>query len=412
MVGAGRPLTGVRVLEVGIWHAGPGAASILGDLGADVIKVETLSGDPERYFSAFNAMTDTTAHDTDDWTVMFELSNRNKRSISVDLSSSRGRELFDSLLSSADVFITNLRAPTVVKLGLDYATLARLNPRLVHVNVTGFGSRGSKADAGAFDTLGQSVSGLMFLAGTDEPAPLNTMVCDQLTAIVASHAAIAALLSRELHGHGQDVHVSLYGAATWLTTANLAFTSVRDAEIDLTWTRRSNCTLQSTFRCADDEWIIGANVPEQPHWQRFCEAIDRPDLAQDPQLATQEQRDGQRAHILGQVDPVLAARSRGQWLQQFSDAGLMFAPVNRFQDVLADPQAQENEFVTAVQHRELGRVVLPGFPARFGQAVAGPGSPAPRFGEHTVEIAREAGLSADEVDALVADGVLKTASAR
>lgn len=362
-----RPLDGIRVVEVGLWHAGPGTASILGDLGADVIKVETTSGDPERFFTAFNVMTDTREYDTDDWSVMFEMSNRNKRSIAVDLTDHRGREVFERLVISADVFVTNLRAPTVKKLGLDYSTLERLNESLIHVNITGFGSEGAQAGDGAFDTLGQAVSGLMYLTGTSEPAPLNTMVCDQLAAMVASHATITALLSRERHGHGQDVHVSLYGAATWLTLANLGFSSVRGNEIELAWERTSNCTLQSTFKCANDEWIIGANVPEEQYWERFCRIVGMDHLMEDPRFANQAARDAARQALLDLFDPILRARPRSEWLEEFASVGLMFAPVRRFQDVLADPQAAANGFVAPVEIPHLGRVMWPGSPAKFGR---------------------------------------------
>jgi formyl-CoA transferase len=389
---------------VGVWHAGPAVGAILADLGADVIKVESLRGDPERTFAAFAPMTDTREIDTAGWTVMFELSNRGKRGISLDLSSPEAQQIIHRLVADADIFLTNLRGPTRRKLGIDYATLADVNSRIIHVNVTGFGDQGPLADSGAFDNVGQAMSGMMLAAGAGHPQPLNVMVMDQLAAIVGSHAAVTALAARELHGIGQEVHTSLYGAGTWLMYANLGFTGARGFEVSLDGSRNTRSPLRNLYRCADDRWVMGTNHPEQEHWAHFCRALGCEELIDDPRFDTVESRHDNLEHLYPILDSVFRSKPRDVWLRELRSTGLFFAPINGFADVLADEQAQANGYVTTVEHRQLGNVRQPGYPIRFGAFAAGPAVPAPMLGEHTREVLESLGYSHAQIDHLVRSG--------
>ncbi|WP_189339239.1 CaiB/BaiF CoA transferase family protein [Williamsia muralis] len=404
--GSKGPLSGIRVVEVGVWHAGPAVGAILADLGADVVKVESMEGDPERFFAAFSPMTDTRDIDSSEWTVMFELSNRGKKGISLDLTCEEGQKALTRLVSDADIFVTNLRGPTRRKLGIDYETLSAVNPKIIHVNITGFGNEGPLADAGAFDNVGQAMSGMMFTVGGGQPQPLNVMVMDQLTAIVGSHAAITALAARELHGVGQEVHTSLYGAGTWLMYGNLGFTGARGHEVTLDADRTRRSPLRNFYRCADDKWVMGTNHPEQKYWADFCKAMSLDELIDDARFSELDERTSNLDSLYPILDRAFAAEDREHWLTALRSAGLNFAPINGFADVLDDRQALDNGYVTTVDHRQMGEVRQPAFPIRFGAFDVGPSGPAPLIGEHTREVLASAGYTEPEIDDLVSSGVV------
>lgn len=379
------PLHGVRVIEVGVWHAGPGASAILADLGADVIKIEPPAGDPERTHGSFGPM-DRAKVDIPNWTTLFEFSNRNKRSVELDVGDEEGHRQLMKLVEGADVFLTNLRNGTRPKLGIEYDKIRAINPNIVYVGVSGFGDQGPLANAGGFDPLGQAMSGMMFLSGSEEPLLLQMIVLDQLTAITASHAAVTALLARERDGHGQEVHASLFGSAVWLTHMNILAASIMQGEVDNSWNRVKNPPLRTTFRCSDGKWIMGSNHPEEKYWDAFCEAIEMPELATDPSFATKAARAERNEELISRLDGVFAQRPRDEWVKRLTSRGVLFAPVNTIDDVLADEQARANGYIVDFDHRRLGTISIPGFPYTFSENVAGTWREAPDQGEHTEEV--------------------------
>jgi crotonobetainyl-CoA:carnitine CoA-transferase CaiB-like acyl-CoA transferase len=386
------PLDGIRVVEVAVWHAGPGAGAILADLGAEVVKVESPEGDPERTALGSYVLR-SAAIDGEGWSLMFDVSNRGKKSISLDLTSDLGGQALRRLVAGADVFLTNLRPSTKQSLMIDWPSLSKVNPRLVHVNVTGFGSLGERADHGAFDTLGQAASGMMWIMAGDSPVPLPAVTVDQMTASMAAHATTIALLARERQGIAQDVHVSLYGSALSAWHSWIAATSALGALPSLTYDRRRKPPLLSIYRCADDRWIVGTN-PGMRQWAQFCALIGRADLTEPvPDLADDSALDV----LYAELDPVLETRTAEEWTTSFVAHGLRFAPINTFEDVLKDPQALENGYLQDVDHAVLGRVRLPGFPILFGAQDAGFRGAAPRLGEHNDETLPALGFTDAEI---------------
>ena len=349
------PLEGIRVVEYAIWHAGPGASAILGDMGAEVIKIETFEGDPERLQKGLGAVRYTLSHDSD-WSFLFEFSNRNKKGLCLDINTSEGRGVFNRLIESADVFLTNLRKSTIPKIGVDYQTLSKVNPKLIHASVSGFGQEGPMSDVGAFDPMGQAVSGMLFLTGPDEPVLLQSVVLDQMTSIAASHAIITALFYRERHGIGQEVHVSLYSAALWLTHANLLATSILKSSPIVPWERSKNPPLRNCFKCKDGKWIMGTNHPEERYWPKFCELTGKPEFINDPRYADVDSRLKNSAELVSVFDVIFQTETRDEWIQLFRDNGFMFAPVQSIEEVLCDPQALENNYVVDFDHPTLGPI--------------------------------------------------------
>lgn len=399
-----RPLDGIRIVEYGLFHAGPGANAILGDLGAEVIKIETASGDPERFW------TNVAGHDLslkNGESVIFEASNRNKKGICLDIQQERGREIFERLIGQADVFLTNLRASTRIKLGIDYETISGINANIIYAGVSGYGRNGPMRDLGAFDPLGQARSGMMFVTGTTEPAMIHLGVLDQAAAITVSHAILTALLFRERRGIGQQVDVSLYSTALWIQYINLLTTSVLSIDPCMSADRRKHSPLRNRFRCSDGKWVLGTHHPEEKYWTRFCEATHQTGLLENPQYTNEAGGPADFVALNRIFDEVFAARSRDEWMEIFQAHGLMFCSVQHIQEVTKDVQALENGYVTAFDHPVQGPVTIPGYPVNFSVCNAGTWKAAPKLGEHTDEVMRQMGLSNSDIESLKAEGIIK-----
>jgi crotonobetainyl-CoA:carnitine CoA-transferase CaiB-like acyl-CoA transferase len=398
------PLDGIRVLECAVFHAGPGGSAILGDLGAEVIKIETPAGDPERHWTDVGGIDFSLPNGE---SAMFEGSNRNKRGICLDMKKEKGRAIFDRLARRADVFVTNLRKSTKVKLGLDYPTLARLNPKIIHASVSGYGLEGPMSDLGAFDPLGQARSGMMFVTGSPEPKMLHLGLLDQATAITLSHAILTALFVRERKGIGQEVHVSLYSTALWVQYANLMLSSILSADPSVTTTRFNHSPMRNVFCCRDGGWMLGTHHPEERYWPSFCEATGRTDLLNDPHFTDDTGRPINFVELIEIFDEVFATRTRDEWMEIFQKRGLMFCSVQHISEVTSDPQALANGYVVPFDHPTRGRLILPGYPVHFSACRAGTRGAAPTLGQHTDEILREIGLSDSEIDALRQEDVIR-----
>jgi crotonobetainyl-CoA:carnitine CoA-transferase CaiB-like acyl-CoA transferase len=398
------PLCGIRVVEYGVFHAGPGASAILGDLGAEVIKIETGCGDPERFWNVLGGV-DITVPGGE--SIMFEISNRNKKGLHLDIRKEKGREVFERLIATADVFLTNLRLSTAAALGIDYEAVRRINPSIIHAGVSGYGEKGPAADLGAFDPMGQARSGMMYLYDDQNPALIHMAVLDQAAAITASHAILAALFARERHGIAQSVHTSLYSAGLWLMYCNLYAKSVLKRDTAFAWKRHENSPLRNSFKCADGRWIIGVHHPEEKYWPRFCEITGTKGLLADPRFADAHSRRGNVRELVEIFDRVLATRTRDEWIAVFQANGLMFTPVQHIGEVLDDTQALENAYVVEFDHPAHGRVKLPGYPASFSAAQACMRAAAPAPGEHSREILLSLGYCEDDVAALRTQDVVR-----
>lgn len=399
-----RPLDGIRIVEFGLFHAGPGANAILGDLGAEVIKIETASGDPERYWTNVAGF-DLSLENGE--SIIFEASNRNKKGICLDIKQKQGREIFERLIRRADVFLTNLRGSTKKKLNIDYETVAAINPKIIYAGVSGYGRRGAMRDLGAFDPLGQARSGMMFVTGAPEPAMIHLGVLDQATAITVSHAIITALLYRERKGIGQEVHVSLYSTALWMQYINLLLASVLSINPCITADRTRHSPLRNRFRCRDGKWIQGTHHPEEKYWATFCRATDQVRLLDDRRYTHESGKPVNFVELNRIFDDVFAGRTRDEWMDIFRSHGLMFCSVQEIHEVPADPQALENEYLVPFTHPVQGPVAIPGYPVQFGKCAAGTRSAAPGLGEHTDRVLQQLGYGGPEIEELKKNGIVQ-----
>lgn len=401
-----RPLAGIRIVECGVWHAGPGGSAILADLGAEVIKVESLDGEPERTLGRSLGTTSFDGVEKADWTLLFEISNRNKKGICLDVVSPEGKEVLHRLVATADVFITNLRKTTVPKLGIDYETLKSVNPNIIHASLSGFGSQGEMSDYGGFDPMAQAMSGMVFLAGHEEPTVLQTFIVDQLASITLSQAIQTALFVRERHGYGQALHVSLYSTAIWLLYCNITATSVMGYNAQASWDRFANPPLRNTYKCRDGKWMMCTNNPEHKYWDHFCAVTGLTEQMQDPKFATATARKENAEELVRFLDQVMLTKDRDEWLELLNGARLLFCPVQTIDEVIRDPQALSNRYIIDVDHPVMGKVRLPGYPVQFSANDTCVG-PAPERGEHTTAVLTELGYDAEDVDQLRARGVTR-----
>jgi len=404
-----QPLKGIRALEWGAFHAGPGALAILGDLGAEVIKIELpKSGDPIRLLTRFgNFPVAKNGH-----SVFYEGANRHKKSIALDLSKQEGKQIAHRLASKCDVFVTNFRSKAVENQRMTYADLREINPRLIYAAVSAFGSRGPDREAGGFDFLGQARSGLMMCTGEPDMPPLISQfgLIDQVTAITVSHAILTALYVRERTGLGQEVKVSLLSSAMFLQYYNVLTALVMNQDVPR-HQRKSTDPLRNFYRCRDGKWLCMTVAHHPTAWRNFCLAIDHPELEHDARFENRDRRFENRDDFIAFLDTVFVSRTRDEWVPTLSEHDVFCSPVNTAVELTKDPQTTANDYVIDTSHRLFGDIKVPGYPIEFSETPANPGFTAPKLGEHTREILRDiGGYSETEITRFQKDGVVDGAA--
>jgi crotonobetainyl-CoA:carnitine CoA-transferase CaiB-like acyl-CoA transferase len=390
-------LSGYRVIDCSIAMAGPFAAQRLGDLGADVIKVEPVAGEWQRFRAAGGA-TGRRINTT------FLSLNRNKRSLAIDLKSAEGRAALFDLVRSADVFIQNYRPGVAQRLGVDYAALSAINPRLIYVSMSGYGETGPYALRPGQDLILQAMSGAMLSAGRQDqaPAPAGQFLADAVTAYSAFEGALAALLHRERTGEGQLVEVNMLDAVLTFQMQELSvFTAggVPQARSD---EPHAHCYIRSPYGvfATTDGYIVIAFA----NLARLGDLIGVPDFAgMDDETDSWRHRDA----IFAKVRTAIATRSSAEWLDLFGRDDIWSGKVYDYADVVADPQVVHNGSFVEYDHPSEGRVKTPGFPIRFARSPAAITRGAPQIGEHSRDVLGEAGLAPEAIDRLIAAGVVR-----
>jgi crotonobetainyl-CoA:carnitine CoA-transferase CaiB-like acyl-CoA transferase len=389
-------LKDITVVECSTFVTGPYAASLLGDLGARVIKIESPpDGDPYRYFAPDPFFSFNFAH-----------LNRNKESLALDLKSSKGKEIGIELLKRADVFVENFRPGTTERLGLGYDVLRALNPRLVYCSISAFGQTGPYANKPGFDTLGQAVSGLLsLLTDPHEPKVMGMAVSDYVTGLSAG-GILGALLGREKSGDGCRVETSLL-QATLSFIGETAAGYMRTGAVPNRAARVKNAHAFA-FVCKDKLPIaIHCSVPEK-FWLALLKAADRMDLAENPRFKTRDARRQNYEALESALAPVFLTRSRAEWLERLEADDVPVVPLYNVAEVLKDPQVRHLDLVEELAHPQAGKLQFVGGPVRYDGLTKEQSTPPPLLGEHSTAILKTMGYDQATIDGLVLAGIVKT----
>ncbi len=409
---AAGPLAGILVADCSTVLAGPYCTMLLGDLGADVVKVEPPEGDGTRGWGPPWAPDgDPSAPRT---AAYYLAVNRNKRSIRLDLKSAAGQDVLRRLLSRADALVDNFRAGGFARLGFDDASLEALNPRLVHLAISGYGPDGPEAATPGYDFIIQAVSGLMSITGFPDadgggPTKVGVAISDLTTGMLGAVGILAALSGRDrpgspASGRGQRIDISLLETTlSWLANQAQNYFVSGDAP-DRLGNAHPNIVPYETFATADG--AIAIAVGSERQWARFGPAIGLPDLAADPRFIG----NGERVHHRAELRAILAARFALEpghvWLQRLNAADVPCGPINDVAQALSTPQVAARRLVVEQEHRTLGRIRQVGPPFAFGVTPAGVRMPPPALGEHTDQILAELGYGPAEVARMRAGGVI------
>lgn len=388
-------LAGVRVVDLSRALAGPTCTALLGDLGAEVIKVEGLpGGDGARSWSPFDGAD----------SLYFAAINRNKRSVALSLRDERGRAVLDQLIASADVLIENFRPGTLARMGLAPEDLRHKHPRLVIASISGFGSRGPERETPGLDQIAQGMSGLMSVTGFDSPTRVGVPIVDSITGVVGAVAICAALASRERTGEGSHVETSLlesgmnmlsFQAQQYLSLGEVPSGNGNDHPVIWPY---------GTFATADEEINIAAGSDAQ--WTALCRVLGEPDLATREGHTTGPDRLARREEIRVEVERLLAARPAAEWIPALREAGIPAGPVHSLDQVFADPQVQALEMVSEAT-TDAGKVLkLMRGPITVDGVLPPIRNAPPSLGQDSRAVLRDLGIAEGDIDALVNAGVV------
>jgi crotonobetainyl-CoA:carnitine CoA-transferase CaiB-like acyl-CoA transferase len=375
------PLAGITVVDLTSYIAGSYGAMMLADLGAHVIKVEALEGDSFRELQGFYG-----------W-------NRGKRSIAVNLKTPDGRAVVHRLAERGDVVMENMRPGVVERLGVDYATLRALNPRIIYCSVTAFGSDGPYRDRPGFDPLIQAMSGVMTLQGFGGPPQyVRVPVTDYYAAALGCQAVLAALFVRERTGTGQRVETSLLKAGLALQSGSVVDYPGREIVYRDTPTYR-------LYQAGDGQWFFLA-CGNQSFWAKLCIALGRPDLVKDPRFGSWLARRDNADALTPLLEEAFASRPRDEWLRILAEHDIPAAPTQSTREFMKDPAVLHHNMIVSYEHPELGPLTLMGQPLRFSESRVADAGPPPVLGQHTAEVLREVGYRDEEIADLCRRGIV------
>jgi crotonobetainyl-CoA:carnitine CoA-transferase CaiB-like acyl-CoA transferase len=396
------PLAGIKILDCTIWQNGPCATVMLSDLGAEVIKIEDrVTGDPGRGLIPTGSLTDVSGY--------FESVNRNKRSITLDLKTPEGLDVFYRLAAQSDIVVQNFRVGVVEKLKISYADLKPLNPKLIYASATGFGRKGPDAKMGVFDVLGQARSGAMVALkppGGDHSYNNAFGLADQCGGMVLAQAITTALYWRERTGEGQEVEVSQLGAMMLLQQLGVTQWMLNRFVPDPKSRDVPRNPLFTTYECADNQWFAIGGMQSDRYWHDFCEILGVPEVAVDPRYATLMDRKTHAGELVVIFDKACAGFERKDLLKRLAAAGIPCAPVNTYEDLEYDEQVLANDYIVEIDHPSRGKIKAVDMPIRFSRTPAGPRTCAPEMGQDTETVLLELGLSWDEITELREKNVL------
>ena len=387
-------LTGIHVLDLSIALAGPYCTMMLGDYGADVIKIERPgTGDDTRLWAPPYI---------DGQSAYFVSVNRNKRSVTLNLKHPRGREIFLRMAEEADVVVENFRPGVVARLGVDYEAVRKVNGQIVYCSISGFGQTGPYLHKPAYDQIMQGLGGLMSMTGEPGGGPVKTGVAitDIGAGMFAAYGILAALLDRHRTGQGQHVDVAMLDCqVAWLTYQAQGFLATGKAPGKVGAAHPTIVPYQA-FACRDGKYINVA-VGSERLWPRFCKAVGREELQDDPRFANNDERVKNRGQLVPELEQMFLQRPSAEWLEMLEGEGVPCGPIQDVSEVLSDPQVLSREMLVEIPHPAIGPLRLTGVPVKLSRSPGSIRHHPPLLGEHTEEVLKELlGVSDAELAAL------------
>jgi len=400
-----KPLEGLKVIEVANWVSGPTCGVMLGDYGADVIKVEHLQtgGDPTRGWIP------EPDPPPDSINYVFEHINRGKRSVAVDLGAERGKEIFGRLVKEADVLVTNLRSGTALSLGIDYESVSAINPRLIYGRLTGYGVKGPDRDRPGYDMLSYwARSGLMsvFSSADGPPVDLACSLGDVSTGTFLFGGIMMALYARERTGKGSVVDTSLYNAGIWGSAESIWSMLISGRPLKSLAEYIDINPLVKYYECADGKWMQLCMLQSDRAWLPFCAAISRPDLAKESKYGSLEGRAVHTDELTAILEAHFQTQARDHWANRLDEANLPWEPVSSVDEVAANPQLEATGSIVEVEHPQHGLMKELASPYRVDNESFASETGGPEFGGATEEVLLDLGYSWEEIVELKEGGVV------
>ena len=394
------PLTGLRIVDLTRILAGPFATMILSDMGAEVIKVERPEGgDLSRGTGPF----------IQGESYYFVSVNRGKQSVTLNLAHPDGQQALKDIATECDVLVENFVPGTMQGFGLSYDDLQELNPRLVYCSISGFGQTGPYAQRPALDIIVQAMGGIMSITGEPGGGPVRpgSSLGDMIAGLFSTTAILAALQERERSGQGQYIDVSMLECQLAILEAAVGRYVTTGESPGPIGTRHPSFTPFQAFKTSDD-WIVVAIVGGvRDQWPLFCAALDRVDLIDDPRYSDGYERTQNYDALIPDLEAAMSQKPAAQWLKEFGELGIPCGPVNRIDQVLADPQIQHRQALVDVPHARVGNIPVVNSPLRFSRTPNSPLKEAPDLGQHNETVLQTlAGYDAERVEKLKAEGVI------
>ena len=391
------PLDGVKVVEMTSVVLGPYACQILGDLGADVIKIEPPAGDTNRNLGPYRTHSDMAS--------LFINCNRNKRSVVLDLKSAAGKAAALKIMEDADVVVHNFRPGAIDRLGFNYEAVKGVNPEVIYCATYGYSKRGPYGRKGALDDSIQAVSGIAALQEKvlGEPRYLPTVTADKTTGLFVAQAVLAALFHRERTGQGQEIEVPMFESmVSWVMVEHL-WGQTFEPPIGQAGYVRLMAEHRKPYRCSDGLYL--AVLPYwDAHWRTFCELSGHPELAEDPRFINMAARLKNINESYAATGEIIASRPRQEWLDLLGETNVPMMVVNGLDDLVTDPHLVATGFWQEHEDPDEGTIRMASYPANFSETPAGVSRMAPRLGQHSREVLREAGFDEERIGQMLAAG--------